>query len=100
MKSAHIPRTIIILSIILVAMIFLAGVLHAFNTAWAASTTTVTHVNYQVGNETELTPTPSPTPVSVSGDTTGIIALAIVIVIIVLVGAIMGTNRPNNKKTS
>ncbi|MGD0752873.1 MAG: hypothetical protein ABSA23_15875 [Anaerolineales bacterium] len=100
MKPAHIPRTLIILSIVLVSVTFLAGVLHAFNTAWAASASPAAIVSHQAGNETEFTPTPGPTPVSVSGDTTGIITLAIVIVIIVLVGAIMGTNRPYRKKAS
>jgi ABC-type Fe3+-hydroxamate transport system substrate-binding protein len=94
MKPAHISHTLIIFSLFLVAVTFLAGVLHAFDNARAASATPAAISSHQVGNETELTPTPAPTPVSVSGDTTGIIALAIVIVIIVLVGAIMGTNRP------
>jgi hypothetical protein len=100
MKPAHISQTLIIFSLFLVAVIFLAGVLHAFDTARAASATPAANANHQVGNATELTATPGPTPVSVSGDTTGIVALAIVIVIIVLVGAIMGTNRPYKKKTS
>ena len=100
MKLAHTPRTLIIFSLFLVAVTFLAGVLLAFDTARAAPATPAAIASHQIGNETELTPTPSPTPVSVSGDTTGIIALAIVIVVIVLVGAIMGTNRSYNKKTS
>jgi len=99
MKPAHISHTLIILSLFLVAVTFLAGVLHVSETARAASATPAANTSHQIGNETELTPTPSPTPVSVSGDTTGIITLAIVIVIIVLVGAIMGTNRPYKKKT-
>jgi DMSO reductase anchor subunit len=99
MKSARISHTLITFSLFLVAVTFLAGVLHVSEPARAASATPAANASHQTGNETELTPTPSPTPVSVSGDTTGIIALAIVIVIIVLVGAIMGTNRPYKKKT-
>jgi len=100
MKLADTPRTLIIFSLFLVAVTFLAGVLHAFDTARAAPATPAAIASHQAGNEAELTPTPTPTPVSVSGDTTGIIALAIVIVIIVLVGAIKGRNRPYNNKTS
>ena len=100
MKPAHLPRTLLILSLFLVAVTFLAGVLHAFDNARAASATPAATASRQVDNETKLTPTPAPTSVSVYGDTTGIIALAIVIVVIVLVGAIMGTNRSYNKKTS
>ena len=100
MKLAHTPHTLIILIFFLVAVTFLVGVLHAFDTARAAPATPAAIASHQPGNEAELTPTPTPTPVSGSGDTTGIIALAIVIVIIVLVGAIMGTNRPYKNKTS
>lgn len=100
MKPAHLPRTLLILSLLLVAVTFITGVLHAFDTARAASATPAANASRQVGNISKLTPTPAPTSVSVSGDTTGIIALAIVIVVIVLVGAIMGTNRSYNKKTS
>ena len=99
MKPARIPRTFIILSLILVALTFLVGVLHAFDTARAASATPSAKANPLIENDTELMPTPGPSNVSVSGDTTGIIALAIVIVIIVLVGPILGTNKPYKKKT-
>ncbi len=91
MKPVHIPRTLIILILVLVAVTFLAGVLHAFETAHAAPATMI--ASHQAGNNGTITPTPVPTAVSVSGDTTGIIALAILIVIIVLVGAILGGNR-------
>jgi hypothetical protein len=91
---------LLILSVFLVAVTFLAGVLHAFDTARAASAIPTANASRQIGNISKLTPTPTPISVSVSGDTTGIIALAIVIVVIVLIGAIMGTNRPYNKKTS
>jgi len=97
MKPAHIPRTLIILSIFLVAVTFLAGVLHAFGSARAASYPSAAITSHQTGNETELTPTPPPTYVSVSGDTTGIIALAIIIVAIIVIGAILGTNRTYKK---
>jgi hypothetical protein len=99
MKPAHLPRTLIILSVFLVAITFLVGVLHAFDTARAASATPVVIASYQVEPDTELTPTPVPTPVPVSGDTTGIISLAIVIVVIVLVGAAMGVKKTYNKNT-
>jgi cbb3-type cytochrome oxidase subunit 3 len=99
MKPAPIPRALIIISIALVAVTFLAGVLHAFDTARAASSKPTATASLQANNDSELTPTPVSTPVSVSGDTTGIIALAIVIVIIVLVGATMGAQRPHKKKT-
>jgi hypothetical protein len=92
MKPAHIPRILIIISIILIAATFLAGVLHAFGSARAATPATPASAGHPA--ETELTPTPVPTPVPVSGDTTGIIALAMLIVIIVLVGAIIGANKP------
>jgi len=100
MKPVHIPNALIILGIFLIAITFLAGVLHAFDSARAASATLAANANHQVENETELTPTPVPTPVPVSGDTTGIISLAIVIVIIVLVGAVMGAKKPITRKTS
>ena len=98
MKSPRTPRTLIILSLILVAATFLAGVLHAFDSARAASVTSAAIASHPA--EGEITPTPAPTPVPVSGDTTGIIALAMVIVIIVVVGAIIGGNKPYRKKTS
>ena len=100
MKPPHIPRNLIIVSIFLVGVTFLAGVLHAFDSARAASSASAAIANHQTGTETELTPTPVPTQVSVTGDTTGIIALAIIIVAIILVGAIMGTNQPYRKKAS
>ena len=102
MKLAHLPRTLIIFSLFLIAVTFLAGVLHAFDTARAASITPAAPTSHSVVNKLKITPTPVPTvvSVSVSGDTTGITALAILIVIIVLVGATMGTNRPVRKKIS
>jgi hypothetical protein len=99
MKPAQLPQTLIILSIIVVALTFLAGVLHAFDTARAAPDTPAAISGHLGGYKASLTPTPVPTPVPVSGDTTGIIGLAMVIVVIVLVGAVMGTNRPMKKKT-
>jgi hypothetical protein len=98
MKPAHFPRTLIILSIFLVAVTFLAGVLHAFESARAASAPAAVITSHPA--DTEFTPTPAATPVPVSGDTNGIIALAMVIVLIVLIGTIMGTKRPYRKKTS
>jgi hypothetical protein len=98
MKSAFIPRTLIILSIIVVAVTFLAGVLHAFDSARAASSKATAIASHPA--EIELTPTPAPTPVPISGDTIGIISLAMVIVIIVLVGAVLGAKKPYRKKTS
>ena len=100
MKPTHIPRTLIILSLTAVVVTFLAGVLHAFDSARAASATPAVIASHPVEYETVLTPTPVPTPASVSGDTTGIITLAILIVVIVLVGSVMGTNKPIRKKTS
>ncbi|MGD0878928.1 MAG: hypothetical protein ABSA01_12375 [Anaerolineales bacterium] len=100
MKPARIPHPLIILSILLVSVTFLAGVLHAFDSARAASAEAAAFVSHPSGNETEFTPTPGPTSNSVPGDTTGIIVFAGVIVIIVLVGAIMGTNRSFRKKAS
>ena len=100
MKPVHIPRTLIILSICLVAVTFLAGVLHAFDSARAASATPAAIASQPAEKPTKVTPTPSPGLVQVSGDTTGIIALAILIVIIILVGAIMGTNWSFRKRIS
>jgi Na+-transporting methylmalonyl-CoA/oxaloacetate decarboxylase gamma subunit len=100
MKPPHLSHVLIILSIFLIAVIFLAGVLHAFDSARAASATPAVIASHPVEYETVLTPTPVPTPASVSGDTTGIITLAILIVVIVLVGSVMGTNKPIRKKTS
>jgi hypothetical protein len=97
MKPVHIPRTLIILSVLLIALTFLVGVLHAFRSARAAPPTSAAIASRPA--ETELTPTPAPTPVLVSGDTTGIIALAMLIVTIVLVGAIIGGNTLLKKKT-
>jgi hypothetical protein len=99
MKHPHIPLALIILSIFLVIAIFLAGVLHAFDSARAASVTPAVIASHQVENETVRTPTPAPTSDSVSGDTTGILTLAILIVVIVLVGSVMGTKKPIRKKT-
>jgi hypothetical protein len=99
MKPVPIPRLLIILSMVLVAVIFMAGVLHAFGTAQAASTTPAPLAGQLAKSDIELTPTPALPPASVSGDTTGIIALAILIVVIVLVGAVLGGNKPYNKKT-
>jgi len=99
MKPTHIPRTLIILSLTAVVVTFLAGVLHAFDTARAAPVTPAGLANRPAGSDKEVTPTPAPTPVPVSGDTNGIIALALVIVVIVLIGAMLGTNRPIKKKT-
>ncbi|HVM72215.1 MAG TPA: hypothetical protein VMT91_10675 [Anaerolineales bacterium] len=100
MKPVHIPRILILLTILLIGGIFLAGVLHAFDTARAASAAPAAIARHAVKNESTATPTPRPTDVSVSGDTTGIIALAIVIVVIVLVGTLIGTKQPQTKKTS
>ena len=100
MKPVQIPRALIILSLFLIAVIFLAGVLHAFESAHAASSVLVTTTSRRAETHTQLTPTPVPTSISVSGDTTGIIALAILIVVIVLVGVSMGTYRPRAKKIS
>jgi hypothetical protein len=99
MKSPHIPLALIILSIFVVVAIFLAGVLHAFDSARAASLTPAVIASHQAEKETVRTPTPVPTSASVSGDTTGIIALAILIVVIVLVGSVMGTKKSIRKKT-
>jgi hypothetical protein len=100
MKPSHISHTLIILSIILVVVTFLAGVLHAFDSARAASATTAVIASHPLESATVRTPTPAPTPATVSGDSTGIITLAILIVVIVLVGSAMGTNKPIRKKTS
>jgi hypothetical protein len=100
MKPSHLTQALIVLSIFLVAVTFLAGVLHAFDSARAASATPAVIASHLVESETVLTPTPAPTPASVSGDTTGIITLAILIVVIVLVGSVIGTNKPIRKKTS
>jgi hypothetical protein len=100
MKPFHIPHALIFFSILLVAVTFLAGALHAFDSARAASATTAVIASHQTENQKKLTPTTHPISVSVSGDTTGIIALAIIIVAIILVGAILGTNRSNQKRTS
>jgi putative exporter of polyketide antibiotics len=99
MKPPHIPLALIILSIFLVIAIFLAGVLHAFYSARAASVTPAVIASHQVENEAIRTPTPAPTSTSVSGDTTGILALAILIVVIVLIGSVMGTKKPIRNKT-
>jgi hypothetical protein len=99
MKPTLIPRAIIILSLVLVTMTFLAGVSHAFDTARAASAMPATAASSQVENDIQITPVPISSPALVSGDTAGIIAFAIVIVSIVLVGTTLGTNKPGKKKT-
>ena len=98
MKPVHIPRSLIIFILVLVAVTFLAGTVHVFDSARAAvlSTPSATAI-VQAENDANLTPTPVPTPVLASADTTGIIALAIVIVMIVVVGAILGSRRPGKK---
>jgi hypothetical protein len=100
MKPPHVPHLLIILSIFLVALTFLTGVLHAFDSARAASVTPAIIASGLLENGMVRTPTPTPIPVSVPGDTTGIIALAILIVVIVLVGSVIGTNKPIRKKSS
>jgi hypothetical protein len=98
MKPPHLSHTLIILSFILLAVTFLAGVLHAFDSARAASATTAVIASHPLESATVHTLTPAPTPAPVSGDSTGIITLAILIVVIVLVGSAMGTNKPIRKK--
>jgi hypothetical protein len=99
MKPVHIPPSIVILIFLLVAVTFLAGTLHTFDTAHAAASITPTATaSNQPDNGADLTPTPEPTPDLVSADTTGIIALAIIIVIIVLIDAILGNSRYYKKK--
>jgi hypothetical protein len=103
MKPVHFPRSLIIFIFILVAVTFLAGTLHAFDSARATTlaTSTVTAID-PTENDADVTPTleptPVPTPIPVSADTAGVIAIAIVIVVIVLVGAILGSSRPRKKK--
>ena len=104
MKPVHIPRSIVIVIFILVAVTFLAGTMHTFDSAHAASAIMPTAtVRSRTNKGTSLTPTaiptPVPTPVPVSADTTGIIAIAILIVIIVLVGTTLGGSRPQKNKS-
>ena len=101
MKPVHIPRSFLIGILALVAVTFLAGTLHAFNAARAATSATPTATaSAQPEKDTSVPVAPVVTPVSVSGDTTGIIALAILIVLIVVAGASLGGNKPHKKKAS
>ena len=100
MKPVHIPRSLIILILVLVTVTFLAGTLHAFGSARAATSATPTAtLSEPTVSETDLTETPVPTPVLASADTTGIIALASIIVIVVVAGTVLGQIRPRKKKT-
>ena len=112
MKSAHNPRPLIILILILVAAAFLVGILRAFRRADAAGPTPanaslnargmasagLTPTPVPTESDTDLSAQPTPTLVPASADTTGIIALAIVIVTTILVGATWGVRRSPQKK--
>ena len=99
MNPVHILRSLVIFIFVLVAVTFLTGTLHTFDTAHtAASVTPTATASHPSENDADLTPTPVSTPGLVSADTTGIIALAIVIVIIVLIDAILGGSRFRKKK--
>jgi len=124
MKSAHSPRFLVILILILVGVAFIAGTLRLIRTAHAAESPLTTipqparvgagfisravSISSQAGltetplpaeAETDPAPQGTPTAVQVSADTSGIIALAIVIVATILVGAAWGVRRPSPKKT-
>jgi len=101
MKPVLIPRLFIILILVLVGIIFLAGTMHAFGVADAASTVTPTITpGIEPATDSAITQTPVPSLQSQSGDPTGIIALAIVIVIIVVVATILGGARPPTQRAS
>jgi hypothetical protein len=100
MKPVRIPHSLPILFLVLVAVTFLVGTVHAFGSAYAAaSTPPVAKGSGQVDRNTNLSPKPVSTHLTSSEDTTtGVIALAIVIVVIVLVGAALGQNSPISGK--
>jgi len=120
MTQPHLPRSLVILLFILVAVTFFVGTLRAFTPAHAVSNATATPTStlvlktpsatlagsesetpvstptVQVDNEESLTPTPAPDK-TVYADTTGIIALSILLVVVMLVGMIWGGRSPRKK---
>ena len=109
MKSAHNPRPLVILILILIAVAFLTGILRVFRAVQVAASPVLTPTVVATDADTDITPAPAqtdmdltPRPVSkvvpVSADTTGIIALAIVIVATILLGATWGVRNSPQKK--
>jgi hypothetical protein len=126
MNQTHLPRSLIILLFILVAVTFFVGTLRTFTPARAVSNATLTPVvtlalktpstmlaepeNETMGSTPTVTNTGqadgdesfAPTPTLISGtvyaDTTGIIALAILMVVVMLVGVALGARSHWGKK--
>ena len=127
MPHTHLPRSIIILLVILVAVSFFIGTLRAFTPARAVAIASATPTSTlvltkpsstaaepeneslgstpSVANTTQaassenITPIPSPTPEpEYIADMTGIIALGILMVFVILVGMIWGEFSLRKKK--
>lgn len=120
MNHPHLPRSFIILFILLVVAVFSIGTLRAFTPAHAVASGTVTplitlQINIppatpsvtppELESETLIsTPTATilgtPTPVpKYFTDMTGIIALAFLMVVVILVGVAWGGRIPRNSHT-
>ena len=101
MKPHAIPRSLLIMSLTLVALIFLAGTLSAFSNAHAATSAAATAT--AIGpDQPSGTPAPSITPVSgnIPGDTSGDIAMAVVMIVVILFGILWGGHRPRKRQES
>ncbi|KAF0106648.1 MAG: hypothetical protein FD146_2447 [Anaerolineaceae bacterium] len=98
----HIPRSLLIFLLVVIAATLLAGTLHAFAPvraqAAASPTPTITAANTPTVTEfdpldTPPTQIPALPPGLKSADTTGIIAQAIVLVVIIVFGAAWGWRK-------
>ena len=95
----HIPRSLLIVLLIMITATMLVGTFRALAPARAKTASSPTPVNMQIQmpTETDFDPGDAPaaeTPILPNGmtpaDTTGIIAQAIVVVAIIIFGAVMG----------
>jgi hypothetical protein len=97
----HIPRSLLIVLLIMITATMLVGTFRAFAPARAKTAASPTPVSMQIQTPTETDfdfdsgdVPPTETPILPTGmtpaDTTGIIAQAIVVVAIIIFGAVMG----------
>jgi len=95
----HIPRSLLIVLLIMITATMLVGTFRAFAPARAKTAASPTSVSMQIQTptETDFDPgdapaagTPIPPPGMTPADTTGIITQAIVVVAIIIFGAVMG----------
>ena len=82
--------------LIMVAVTFLVGTLHAFGSARAAiSTLPTATISEWTDKNGDLAPSPAPAYSASADTTTGVISLSVVIVVILLAGSALGRTRPH-----